>query len=230
MSYEHIREAAERASAVAEAEHPDEEEAALEERAPEPEPVPEPDDPELPEEPEQPQALTEAQIDSMWKSLEREGQRHAREVEKRAGPMYADLVPCPLCAAGSPASGFIFPVLPEPDNTLRRQAIDEALGGAAGPDYKQDPGRERCASCEGLGMLKTDSRVPDQVALPCRNCGGKGWREKAVQLAPPAPVQPIPMTGVPDTWGRPAGHPHWGQNPAVVGLESWPPQPTMSVG
>jgi hypothetical protein len=172
--------------------------------------------------------LTEKRVEQIMRSLEREAERHGREVVKRAGPMFDDLVPCPLCTDGPGTVGYIVPQLPEPAQTMRRQAVAMALGGDAEPEYLHDPDKDTCDVCAGLGMLATGSKVPNQEALPCRACTGQGWRQKLAAVAPP-PVYTAsggtPQIGTAstsasaptDTWGRPLGHPHFNIPPAEVG-------------
>jgi hypothetical protein len=190
---------------------------------PEPEPEPEPG-----ESAGAPAPLSEAQVEAIFKALEREAKTHAREVEKRAGVMFADLAPCPCCSVGGPAPGYIFPVLPEPQQTLRRQGVLMALGGEPEDEYNEAPDRHRCEACAGLGKVLTGSKVPEQVTGICKPCGGMGFTADPAALvsvfpaAPPPPILPQPFTGAGtngalDPWGRPSGHQHYGIAPAQVG-------------
>lgn len=185
----------------------DEEQEAEEAETPTPEPEPEP--------------VSEAQAEAILKSLEREAVRHHREVVKRAGPMYADLTPCPACTGMPGTPGFIVTQLPPDQEEARRQIVAQALGASAEPVYQADPERETCPTCQGLGKLTTGSRVPNQDALPCRVCNGQGWKQK---LTPVQPVVPVPAPGTnvagvtEDAWGRPLGHPHYAMAPASVGV------------
>lgn len=185
----------------------DEDEAAEEDATPTPEPEPEP--------------VSEAQAEAIMKSLEREAVRHHREVEKRAGPMFADLTPCPCCTGMPGTPGFIVSTLPPEQAEARRMIVSEALGGTGAPDYRADPERETCPTCAGLGMLTTGSRVPNQDALPCRGCNGQGWKQKLAPVQAPAvtfaPAQPVASV-TDDRWGRPLGHPHYNLDPAAVGV------------
>jgi hypothetical protein len=176
----------------------------------------------------QPPALTEAKIEAIFKALDRNKDTVRREVARRAEVMFDDLVECPLCMGGGPAAGFIFPVLPEPDNSLRRETIAAVLGGAAPTAYAEDEDTEECPRCHGLGATLTHSQVAGQETRPCPTCGARGWREK-LQVAPPPPVFELPQAppqpyypqpgtnGAADPFGRPAGHPHYGIPPAMVG-------------
>jgi len=191
-------------------------------------PEPEPDDDEEGDEQEptvpsegQPEPLTEARAEAILKALEREASRHAREVEKRAGPMFSDLTPCPCCTGMPGTPGFIVAELPYEQAEVRRMIVAQALGATAGPEYPADPDREMCTTCDGLGLLRTGSKVAAQEALPCRACNGQGWKQKLtpVQVPPMAMTVPQPSGNVTDDrWGRPLGHPHYNQDPALVGI------------
>jgi hypothetical protein len=182
-----------------------------------------------PAQPEQPpEGVTEAKVEQLWKSLDREAVRHVREVEKRAGPMFGELAPCPLCTVEGATPGFIFPVLPEPAQTNRREGIVLALGGAAPVAYEPDSEAEACPRCNALGKLQTGSKVAGQETRICPDCNGQGWKAKinapavfTPTVAPPPPAAPQPYAGFngagPDQWGRPAGAPRYGEHPSIGG-------------
>lgn len=176
----------------------------------------------------QPEPLTEAKAEAIFSAMDRYKGVVAREVEKRADVLFADLEPCPLCMGGGPAPGFYFPQLPEPDQTMRRMAVAAALGGDGQPDYPADPDTEKCERCDGYGQTRTGSHAPGQETRACPGCSGQGWKQKMAPMpvfqmtpAPPQPVAPLmpqPFgNGGGDPWGRPVGHPHYGQNPALIG-------------
>jgi hypothetical protein len=176
----------------------------------------------------QPSGPSEAQIEAVWKSLDREGQRHAREVEKRAGAMFAELVPCPACQVEGATPGYIFPVIPEPMQSIRREAVSMALGGQAPVELLDDPDAEACERCGANGMLKTHSNVQGQEKRVCTACNGQGWKPKvnappvfaaaAPPLAAPQPFAGVSPNGqVPDQWGRAPGQERYGQHPSIGG-------------
>lgn len=181
-----------------------------------------------PEQAEPAEGLTEAQAEAIFASIERENTRHAREVEKRAGPMFGDLVPCPACTAGGGPTGFIFPMLPEPEQTMRRQGVLMALGGEPEAAYVEDDETQTCDKCQGLGKTLTGSHAPGQETRVCPRCNGQGWKAKVYAAPPVAPAslwQPVPtdngvaapQIGPLDAWQRPQGHPHYGVPPSQIG-------------
>lgn len=103
------------------------------------------------------------------KALEREMQRHEKQMVKVLGPSFPDMAPCPTCEG----MGF----------------TPEALTGP--PDFPQDPSRETCPVCQGYGTTKTGARDPGQTTLACSQCQGLGWRS----IAQEAPAIPAPGNG-----------------------------------
>lgn len=179
-------------------------------------------------EPPPAEGLTEAQAEAIFSSLERENSRHAREVEKRAGVMFPDLAPCPACSVGGVAHGFIFPQLPEPQQSIRREAVLVALGGTPEASYVDDDETETCDKCQGHGKTRTGSRAPGQDTRVCPRCNGSGWKAKLVLAPPVSPATWQPSTGANgsaappqigplDAWQRPQGHPHYGVPPSQIG-------------
>jgi len=173
---------------------------------------------------------TPEQIEASIASWDREKSRHMRELEKRDDVRFADTVECPLCEG----HGRMWPVLPEPESTARREFINGALGGAPEADYREHPTESICDSCDGWGQVYTGSKVANQDLLNCPACNGLGHRVKQgaplpmFAGQPPATVgsQPgyeIPYSTVPmseqvrigkDAWQRDPGHPHYGVPPA----------------
>lgn len=186
------------------------------------------DDAEEAGEPVEPQeapqeALTEAQLEARAKAWERERDRHFRELRKRDADRYDANEVCPLCDG----HGMFWPQIPEPEQTFRRQTISVLLGGDQPLAYPDDEDTETCAKCQGTGMTRTGSKVPNQETRPCPMCNAQGWKLKT----PTAPVTPLfttpmtaangqtvplPQVGPLDMWQRPFGHPDYGRNPAEV--------------
>lgn len=186
-----------------------------------------PDEPapgDTPPDEQPPESFTPEQAEATFKSLEREADRHAREVEKRAGPMFADLVPCPACIT----PGFMLNPAIAPVDDERKAAVLAVLGETGLPNYREAGHVRPCDDCAAWGVVLTGSHVPGQETVPCPTCTGKGHVPNldapAQPAAPPLgvpPVSPPVLTGanggqVTDPWGRPLGHPHYGRAPAEV--------------
>lgn len=84
-----------------------------------------------------------------------------------------------------------------------------------------------CGECDGWGEVLSGSKASHGAITPCSRCAGNGWTQiaRGEPTAPPYP-QPdasgalpnvtAPSTGLPDAWGRPSGHQHWGVPPAMI--------------
>jgi len=198
--------------------------------------VPEGIDPETGEiiEPDgEPEAAAEAapaprsqkEIEQSAKKLEAEAERHAKRVAEIMGDDFSLLVPSPV----DWTPGFIFNVpemLPSPEQVAEFDAI---LGRAQGADFLPAEDAEACAKCNALGQVLTGSRAAGQETKLCVSCNGAGWVTKQIPYTPPvlvangtgtginaAPVPNQPIAA--DRYGRPYGHPHYGLEPANVGV------------
>lgn len=186
-----------------------------------------PEDAAEPETPEQaPPAPTAEEMEAIFSALEKQAVKHRERVLELAGPLAADLAPCPLCQEQAP--GFYLHDLPPDQAEGRIQAIVGVLSGGIVPEYRVSEQVERCDACDGWGRVLSGSRVPEQATVPCTACTGSGHKPKleVPGAPPPLPEQPAPQphipgadngSGLPDAWGRPVGHPHYNIHPAMVG-------------
>jgi hypothetical protein len=174
---------------------------------------------------EQSAARSQKEIDALTRKLEAEAERHTKRVRELMGEDFAFLVPNPT----DWTPGFIFNVPemhPTPDQVA---ALDALLGRESEEDFLDAEDAEACDKCNARGQTKTGSQVAGQKTKPCAKCSGTGWVQKFLPLAPP-PAQPqtysyangtqlTPETyQVKDSWGRSVGHPHFGLEPASVGV------------
>jgi len=208
-----------RAEAEPEDDEDGEEEAEAEEAPAEPEPEEEGEGESEPEA----QAPPLAQIgpDDIRKA------ENAREAQKRklAGILGEEYVAheCIFC------SGLGFTPEPPPAGTVLTvvQGEDGLAFEAQPPQTSapllQAPDKATCPECDGWGEVLSGSKAPHGAITPCSKCSGNGWVMVARDepLAPPAPEYPGPSAtvealGVPDAWGRPPGHQHWGVPPAMI--------------
>jgi hypothetical protein len=192
---------------------------------PEPEPAPEPE-PEPPAEPE-PEPELAVTPEALAKA-EKQITAHRRKLSEIL-PSDMIAADCLLCAGlGAipevPPIGTVFSVLEQNGQVvfMVQPPVDE-------PDYKAATDKETCAECDGWGQVLTGSKTAGGKLWQCARCGGSGFIVKGQPGPAPTyfPEQPAvpnaaPMpeatVGVPDAWGRPAGHPHWGVSPANVPL------------
>ena len=170
-----------------------------------------------------PAPRSQAEIDALTKKLEAEAQRHEKRLREIMGEDFALLVANPT----DWTPGYIFNVPemhPTPDAVAAFHAL---LGIAQEEELLPADDAEACPVCNAKGRTKTGSEVDGQRDKPCRRCNGAGWIGKAVPVEPLAPVaqfQPSAPAAsnapnqfqVADRWGRPAGHPHYGLEPASI--------------
>lgn len=145
------------------------------------------------------------------KALEREFERHEAALKRIMGADYERLSECPVCAGQIP--GYVW----EPPDQL---AI-----------YRADPNKTTCPACDGYGQLRSGSRTAAALVM-CMTCAGNGYVERvqaatafAQQVAggggsvPPGYLPPSSEATPPlDSWGRTLGHPHFGIDPAQIGV------------
>ena len=172
---------------------------------------------------EQPAPRSQKEIEELQGKLEREAERHAKRVAEIMGDDFSLLVPSPV----DWTPGFIFNVPemhPLPDQVAELHAL---LGGSAPVELREADDAEGCDKCNALGEVLTGSRKPGQETKPCSACTGTGWRTKLRAVEPVTQydfgqngVAGVPITPdtyqVKDSWGRPAGHPHFGIDPVLI--------------
>jgi hypothetical protein len=170
-----------------------------------------------------PAVRSQKEIEDLQGKLEREAERHAKRVAEIMGEDFAFLVPNPI----DWTPGFLFNVpqmLPFPEQVAELDAI---LGRGAAADYAEAEDAQACDKCNALGRTLTGSKVDGQVTKPCAKCNGTGWVVKLAAVPPPQAVSyaanaasSVPVTPdtyqVKDSWGRPAGHPHFGIDPVAI--------------
>lgn len=201
---------------AAEAEFPDDDEAELEEAEEGAETDPEEDSG---------ASLTEKQREKIIGRLDNESDRHTKRVAEILGPDVSDLAPCPACWEHAP--GFVLNgvMLDE----VQAAMVRGLLGIQDTPSYKTNPEYAICETCDGLGMVLSGSKVANQEIQPCPKCQNKGFERIPIAWQPP-PAPPLVAVPTPtqdwaalppgpvDQWGRPAGHPHFGMDPAKIGM------------
>lgn len=180
----------------------------------------------------EPQMEPPADMAKVMQKLDRENDRHAREVEKIMAGDFAIVAECPLCIQGP--RGFVFPLptLPPEAQDAIRAGVNMYVGSPIPePESLKEAGdMHACNGCDGWGVVRSGSKNPNHVIEQCNVCRGNGWKLKEYTPPPLAPVAPLPSypgadaafiaipQGQADGYGRPAGHPHWGLDPASVGV------------
>lgn len=207
-------EIAEREAAEAEAENPDAEPVEPIEGAdtpPEPEPDPEPS--------------SAFSMEKATRALAASEKSHRTRVATIMGEDLNEVELCPLCATFT--AGFVLPYAALSAEQSLKDAVRRLNGDAPQAELQPAKDSETCPDCEGWGDVLTGSKAERSKTGPCLKCGGKGYVAKTYLVAAPTiPQQPYPGAehevvnappgGNPDGWGRPAGHRHWGIDPAVL--------------
>lgn len=154
-------------------------------------PVPEPDQDERDEEaeaepaaPEQPEdgpaelAAHHGPTPDEWEERHRKAEAKFRTYANAVGKIYEeqanDYLPCPLC--NDAPAGFVHPasVGKFPDEVVG--AVMTILGQTQAGDVPDDPYSHPCSTCQGWGVVRTGSRVPNQDVRGCLDCRGLGYQ------------------------------------------------------
>jgi hypothetical protein len=181
---------------------------------PEPEPAPEPPA----------SQMTEQEAEREFKKLEKLAQTYivkAMAIADRLGIPYQ---PCPL----DYMPGLAVPRAEHEVTSDVESAVLALIGKSPTPEFKSSEGYRVCDICDGWGEVLTGARkdISRTATCPNPNCGGKGYITVPIVVAPPNGQATYPgasevftplLGGIPDQWGRPAGHVHWGIDPANVG-------------
>lgn len=168
---------------------------------------------------------TEAEVKRHIDRLDKEDERHTKRYAEILGADFESMQPCPRCLT----SGHIYPFEAAPIEPEQIAAVDASLGRDVAADLKQATDATICEACDGWGMVLTGAKNEQGRVKPCTPCAGQGWVSPAATITPlPTPPTPAQTTNgegaaaasvpLPDAWGRPQGHPHWGQDPAAIGV------------
>ena len=165
----------------------------------EPEPDPEPD----------PQAQGPGEKE--LKALGRVVDTYFKGLERVMGDDFKVYAQCATCAEHIP--GFVPPEL-DPF-----------------ADFEADPNTKTCPACHGKTRRKSGATFGDAVLISCSECAGSGYVANIAPAASTNVYQPgqtqVPTGYLPpsgeampprDMWGRQLGHPHFGIDPASIGV------------
>jgi hypothetical protein len=178
-------------------------------------------------EPEQPPPQSSFTVsEALNRKLESERKRHATAVTNLVDEYDQDAAPCPICETPDLAPRIVGVVREMPYEAWAQLAAvgDNDLEAP----HRKAEGVHMCERCDGWGELDYPTRNQHMARQTCPRCAGNGYLPDEAAEQPAAPVVQLPgaaptaapaptFAGVPDGWGRPPGHPHWGQDPAAVG-------------
>jgi hypothetical protein len=171
--------------------------------------------------------VTEAQLAKVGKAIAAEDERHEKALRKAYGDLWGERQPCPLCLQ----EGFVVIAQPGEFDPTQRAAVEAAMGEVPEPEYKPAKDARMCPTCDGWGQALSGAKRDSTRFVDCVDCGGLGYVRQAPNVTqlptasgttswtPPDPATVLTSSAPnADAWGRPMGHPHWGQNPAAVGV------------
>ena len=112
----------------------------------------------------------------------RDIERLRKDVAGRIGRIFAEdanaLMACPLCASVAP--GYLWPPDVAPLAEEQITALRLLLNMPVATDYKQSPSFEPCGMCDGMGRVRTGSKVQNHEIAECPRCFAKGYVPTAV--------------------------------------------------
>jgi hypothetical protein len=159
---------------------------------PEPEPEPEPG-------PEPEGARDDREIEAIYKRLDTRAANYIKSAAEIVADESVPLQVCEMCKDGYPGLRWA-----EPQDELHANLLHVVSENEQGAPLKVDPNAEVCHVCDGFGMVKIPSHVPNNQVRSCRACNGAGYRELNPQSGSPEPPRVSapngevePMPGVP---------------------------------
>jgi hypothetical protein len=160
---------------------PDEEDAELEPE-PEPEPEPELDEP-----------RDEVEAEAIYKRLDTRGANYVKSIGEILQGSGVPVVICEMCADAYPGIRW-----EKPGDELHAKLVEVVVEAEQGAPLKDDPNTETCAACDGFGIVKLPSHVPENQMRMCRACNGAGYRELNPQSGTPQAPEPTTENGTHD--------------------------------
>ena len=155
---------------------------ALEPSEPHTEDEPAEDDEQTEGEPSEEAEAVAVRSDRDMEKLFREIERLRKDTARRVGNIFGDdaaeLMECPLCAAVAP--GYLWPQDVAPLAEEQIAALRMMLNMPVTTDYVQSEAFEACPKCEGLGRVRTGSKVQNHEIAECPRCFAKGYVPTAV--------------------------------------------------
>lgn len=158
------------------------------EPAPEPQPGPEPEP-----------GVNDRDIEAIYKRLDTRAANYMKSASEIVGDEGVPLAVCEMCGDAYPGLRWR-----EPSDELHADLIGVVTEAEQGAPLKDDPNTEVCHTCDGFGVVKLPSHVPENQMRACRDCRGTGYKELNPQSGTaeaPAPVaangEVEPMVGVP---------------------------------
>lgn len=132
------------------------------------------------QEPEAPAGKTEAEWDKVFKAVDKLRKDNAGRVGRIFEESANELMDCPLCLNVAP--GYLWPPDVAPLDEQQVTAIRMLLNMPVATDYKQSEAFESCPKCDGLGRVRTGSKVQNHEIAECPRCFAKGYVSTSLAL------------------------------------------------
>lgn len=134
------------------------------------------------QEPQSAAPKSDKEMEAVFRKLDKLRKDVATRVSNILEDEAVNLMECPLCAAVAP--GYLW----SPDVASLHEdqvtAIRLLLNLPVATDYKQSEAFRVCDKCDGLGRVRTGSKVQNHEIAECPRCFAKGYIPAPVQLVP----------------------------------------------
>lgn len=128
-----------------------------------------------PEPPPEPSAgsITPEEFEQRATKVARAFGRYEKAVTDQLPMLTDDLTRCPLCPELHPGFVDVHDAGRLPAEIVA--VVDLFLGHQREADYLPSPDTHACEGCDGLGKVRSGSRVANQELLMCPRCNGSGF-------------------------------------------------------
>lgn len=117
--------------------------------------------------------LTPEEIEKRYAKAEKATVAYAKRIGDALGELADELTPCPLCPDVHKGFVNIADAGRVPEQV--KDVVMLFLGFATAEQFAASQDHRQCSACEGLGKVKSGSRVAQWEALTCPACKGYGF-------------------------------------------------------
>ena len=141
----------------------------------------EPDEGDEATEPQEPEQRSDQDMEKVFRALDKLRKDVAGRVGRILGDEAVNLMECPLCAPVAP--GYLWPQDVAPLAEEQVAALRMMLNMPVATDYVQSDAFQTCPKCEGLGRVRTGSKVHNHDIAECPRCFAKGYIPAALSVS-----------------------------------------------
>lgn len=131
-------------------------------------------------------SITLEEFEQRAKKVAQSFATYTRKVSSELPMLADDLTPCPLCPELHPGFVDVNDAGRLPAEVV--QVVELFLGRQQEAEYRSNAETKACDGCDGLGKVKSGSKVANYALLTCPQCQGTGFYPPpngAVPTAPP---------------------------------------------